>query len=50
MQINEENRVYGGKRRKRHRSASERFRDNRPDIQRVTIANHNSDRKTRMTG
>jgi len=37
-------------RRKQYRSASERFRDNRQDVRRVTIANHNSDRKTRMTG
>lgn len=28
----------------------ERFRDNRQDVRRVTIANHNGDRKTRMTG
>ena len=36
--------------REKERERDERFRDNRQDVRRVTIANHNGDRKTRMTG
>lgn len=38
---------WGARERERE---DERFRDNRQDVRRVTIANHNGDRKTRMTG
>lgn len=40
----------GAREGEKERERDERFRDNRQDVRRVTIANHNGDRKTRMTG